>query len=61
MGAAHQFDLGDMGAVGQEMIWAAMSLVGAGRAWWRSGGDQRVAEFRRRVSPSSVAFLGAMT
>lgn len=60
LGAAHQFDLGDMGTVGQELIWAAVSMVGAGRAWWRSGGDRRVAEFRRAVSPDSVAFLGAM-
>lgn len=34
-GASHQFDLGDLGTVGQEMIWAAISLIGGVRAWKR--------------------------
>ena len=33
LGAAHEFDLGDLGTVAQEMIWAAISVAGAVRAW----------------------------
>lgn len=35
VGASHQFDLGDLGTVGQELIWAAISLIGGVRAWRR--------------------------
>lgn len=34
-GAAHQFDIGDLGTVAQELIWAAISVIGAVRAWRR--------------------------
>jgi peptidoglycan/LPS O-acetylase OafA/YrhL len=34
-GAAHQFDIGDLGTVGQELIWAIISLLGGLRAWRR--------------------------
>lgn len=33
MGAAHEFDIGDLGTIGQELIWAAISLLGGLRAW----------------------------
>ncbi len=33
IGAAHEFDIGDLGTVGQELTWAAISLYGAGRAY----------------------------
>jgi len=33
IGAAHKFDLGDLGTIGQELIWAAISLIGGLRAW----------------------------
>ena len=35
VGASHEFDIGDLGTVGQELIWAAISLLGAARAWNR--------------------------
>jgi len=35
-GAAHQFDIGDLGTIGQELIWAAISLLGTMRTWTRS-------------------------
>jgi hypothetical protein len=35
LGASHQFDVGDLGTIGQELIWAAISLIGAVRAWKR--------------------------
>ena len=35
VGASHQFDLGDLGTVGQELVWAAISLIGGVRAWKR--------------------------
>jgi hypothetical protein len=35
-GAAHQFDVGDLGTIGQELTWAAISVVGAMRTWMRS-------------------------
>jgi hypothetical protein len=38
-GAAHQFDIGDVGSVGQEFIWALISLFGAARAWSLSRGE----------------------
>lgn len=38
VGASHQFDFGDLGTVGQELIWAAISLIGGVRAWKREKG-----------------------
>jgi FtsH-binding integral membrane protein len=35
VGASHQFDIGDLGTIGQELIWAVISLIGAARAWQR--------------------------
>ena len=32
-GASREFDLGDLGTIGQELIWAAISLIGGIRAW----------------------------
>ncbi len=37
VGASHTFDVGDLGTIGQELIWAAISLIGAARAWMRPG------------------------
>jgi hypothetical protein len=33
VGAAHRFDLGDLGTISQELVWAAISIVGGIRAW----------------------------
>ena len=35
VGAAHQFDVGDLGTIGQELIWAAISVAGGVRAFIR--------------------------
>jgi hypothetical protein len=35
VGAAHQFDVGDLGTIGQELIWAAISVAGGVRAYLR--------------------------
>ena len=34
-GAAHEFDLGDLGTISQELVWALISVIGAARAWTR--------------------------
>ena len=36
IGAAHQFDVGDLGTIGQELIWAAISFAVGLRAWMRA-------------------------
>ncbi|PZO47235.1 MAG: hypothetical protein DCF16_17980 [Alphaproteobacteria bacterium] len=33
IGAAQEFDIGDLGTIAQELIWAAISLYGAARAY----------------------------
>jgi hypothetical protein len=33
--AAHDFDIGDLGTIGQELIWSVISIVGAVRTWTR--------------------------
>ena len=43
--AAQEFDAGDLGTIAQELIWAAVSGVGATRAWLLS---------RRRVPVASA-------
>ena len=35
IGASHQFDVGDLGTIGQELIWAVISIIGGVRAWRR--------------------------
>jgi hypothetical protein len=42
-GAAHQFDIGDLGTVAQELIWAAISVIGAVRAWRLQSSERAVA------------------
>ncbi len=43
VGAAAEFDLGDIGTIGQELIWAVISLGGAARIWARERGGWRIA------------------
>src|SRR5262245_58072443 len=38
VGAMTEFDMGDAGAIGQELIWAAISFAGGFRAWSKAGG-----------------------
>ncbi len=33
IGAAHDFDTGDLGTIGQELSWSVISVMGAARAW----------------------------
>lgn len=35
IGASHEFDIGDLGTVGQEFVWAAISFYGGWRTWQR--------------------------
>lgn len=35
IGASHEFDIGDLGTVGQELVWAAISFYGGWRTWRR--------------------------
>lgn len=54
-GAAHDFDMGDLGTIGQELIWGIVSLFGAGRAWAKTErGAARIARLRQaaRRAPS---------
>ena len=38
IGASHEFDVGDLGTVAQEIVWAIISVAGAWRAWRRESG-----------------------
>lgn len=59
VGAAQEFDLGDAGTIGQELIWAVISLAGAARAWLRQGGSEKIRAWRERMTASvSVSPLG---
>ncbi|MBL8537923.1 MAG: hypothetical protein JNM59_11020 [Hyphomonadaceae bacterium] len=57
--AAQEFDWGDAGTVGQEVVWAGISLTGATRAWIREGGPAKFAAWRRRASWSLAMRLCA--
>jgi hypothetical protein len=57
IGASHQFDVGDTGTVGQELIWAAISFAGAVRAWMREGGSAKLSQWKQRASQSVFATL----
>lgn len=55
VGAAQEFDLGDAGTIGQELIWAVISLAGAARAWWRQGGSEKIRVWREQLTASVPA------
>lgn len=57
IGASHQFDIGDTGTVGQELIWAGISFAGAVRAWMREGALAKLSQWKQRVSQSVFASL----
>lgn len=40
IGASHEFDVGDLGTVAQEIVWAIISVMGAWRAWRRDTGQR---------------------
>lgn len=46
IGASHEFDIGDLGTVGQELIWAAISLIGGIRAWKRNNDQVKPARWK---------------
>lgn len=52
VGAAQEFDLGDAGTIGQELIWAFISLAGAARAWMRQGGLEKFRAWREEMAAS---------
>ena len=55
IGAAQEFDLGDLGTIGQELIWAAISLYGAARAYSKTPAWQRAsARLANAISPSPL-------
>ncbi|NJO32307.1 MAG: hypothetical protein HC869_03450 [Rhodospirillales bacterium] len=56
IGASHQFDIGDTGTVGQELIWAGISFAGAVRAWMREGVLSKLSEWKQ--SASQTIFTG---
>jgi hypothetical protein len=53
VGASTEFDLGDMGTVAQELIWAAISLYGAARAYMKTPAWARVSQ-SWSATPSSL-------
>lgn len=50
LGASHRFDWGDAGTVGQELVWAIISLIGATRAWIGGDGQAKIAAWKRCTS-----------
>lgn len=55
IGAAHEFDVGDLGTVAQEIIWAIISVAGAWRAWGReSSGAVQAQAVMQDTSPNST-------
>jgi hypothetical protein len=55
IGAAQEFDIGDLGTVGQELIWAAISLYGAARAYAKTPAMARIRQAcANAMSPSPL-------
>ncbi|MFO1017768.1 MAG: hypothetical protein U1E03_09240 [Hyphomonadaceae bacterium] len=50
IGASIEFDVGDLGTIGQELIWAAISFAGATRVWLREGGWTKFVAWKQRLS-----------
>jgi FtsH-binding integral membrane protein len=57
IGCVQEFDMGDLGSIGQELIWAAISLAGLVRVWLKSGGAEKIAALRNslRARTSAIA------
>jgi hypothetical protein len=45
LGASRQFDIGDLGTIVQELIWAVISLIGGARAWIRENGIAKLVKW----------------
>lgn len=55
IGASQEFDIGDLGTVGQELIWAAISLCGAARAYAKTPIFVRIRQAcANAISPSPL-------
>lgn len=52
VGASTEFDLGDLGTVAQELIWAAISLYGAARAYMKTPAWARLSQDWSPAPPS---------
>lgn len=57
IGASQEFDIGDIGTIGQELIWAAISFAGGLRVWLREGGAAKLNAWKERASLSLAAMI----
>ena len=48
VGCIQEFDIGDVGSIGQELIWALISAAGLARVWLKSGGQAKIDALRAR-------------
>ncbi|MDX2277278.1 MAG: hypothetical protein NW206_17670 [Hyphomonadaceae bacterium] len=51
IGCIQEFDMGDLGSIGQELIWAVISGAGLVRVWLKQGGAAKIAALRARLAP----------
>jgi hypothetical protein len=42
VGCVQEFDVGDVGSIGQELIWALISAAGLARVWLKDGGAAKI-------------------
>jgi hypothetical protein len=54
IGCVQEFDMGDLGSIGQELIWAAISAAGLVRVWLKSGGAAKLEALRPRLRPAPL-------
>ena len=55
IGCSTQFDMGDAGAIGQELIWAVISFAGGFRAFAKAGGLAKAQAWGRRLAARVTA------
>ena len=58
IGCIQEFDIGDVGSIGQELIWAMISAAGLVRVWLKNGGAAKIEALRarfRRAAPALPA------
>jgi hypothetical protein len=49
VGCIQEFDVGDAGSIGQELIWAVISAAGLVRVWLKSGGAAKIEALSARM------------
>lgn len=57
IGASQEFDIGDIGTIGQELIWAVISFAGGLRVWMREGGAAKMSAWKERATHSLAAMI----